>query len=65
MKKIIYAMSAAALLLSSCGDFLKEESQSEVIPKTASDFSELLLGNGYPDNAAPDFSWVEYLSDDC
>ena len=65
MKKIIYAMSAAALLLSSCGDFLEEESQSEVIPKTASDFSELLLGSGYPDNAAPDFSWIEYLSDDC
>lgn len=37
-----------SFMLGSCGDFLEEESQSEVIPKTTSDFSELLLGTGYP-----------------
>ena len=58
-------MPFVALLFGSCGDFLEEESQSEVIPKSASDFSELLIGSGYPDNYGPDFSWVEFLDDDC
>lgn len=31
-----------------CSDFLNEESQDEVIPKTVTDFSELLMGSGYP-----------------
>ncbi|SFG27035.1 RagB/SusD family nutrient uptake outer membrane protein [Prevotella sp. KH2C16] len=65
MKKIIFFLPALVLLLSSCGDFLEEESQSEVIPKTASDFSELLVGNGYPDNAVPAFGWIGFMDDDC
>lgn len=65
MKKYIWLLPLAALMFGSCGDFLEEESQSEVIPKSASDFSELLIGSGYPDNFGPDFSWVEYLDDDC
>ena len=46
-----------SFVLGSCGDFLEEESQSEVIPKTTSDFSELLLGAGYPDESTPNFSY--------
>lgn len=65
MKKHILLIPIAAMLLTSCGDFLDEESQSEVIPKSASDYSELLIGSAYPDNYAPDFSWVEFLDDDC
>lgn len=35
------------LLTSSCSGFLERQSQDEVIVKTATDFSELLLGAGY------------------
>lgn len=35
------------LLTSSCSEFLERQSQDEVIVKTATDFSELLLGAGY------------------
>ncbi len=58
-------LAAFGCMLQSCGDFLEEQSQSEIIPQTASDFSELLIGSGYPDNYAPDYSFVEYLDDDC
>lgn len=54
--------------VTACSDFLKEESQSEVIPETASDFSELLLGTGYPTTSAkggPNFSFVAMMDDDC
>ena len=54
-----------SFMLGSCGDFLEEESQSEVIPKTTSDFSELLLGTGYPDESAPNFSFLSLMDDDC
>lgn len=65
MKKIFYILPAAALLLSSCGDFLDEKSQSEVIPKTADDYSELLIGNGYPDTNSPSISFLGLMEDDC
>ncbi len=58
-------LAAGTFALQGCGDFLEEQSQSEIIPQTASDFSELLIGSGYPDNYTPDFSFVEYLDDDC
>lgn len=50
MKNKIFILGAimGSFMLGACGDFLEEESQSEVIPKTTSDFSELLLGTGYP-----------------
>ena len=54
-----------SFMLGACGDFLEEESQSEVIPKTTSDFSELLLGTGYPDESAPNFSFLSLMDDDC
>lgn len=65
ISKNILLLALAAMVLSGCGSFLDEESQSEVIPKSASDFAELLMGNGYPDNNGPDFSWISYLDDDC
>lgn len=51
--------------LEGCSQFLKEESQSEVIPKTTSDFSELLLGSGYPTVSSPRFTFLSLLDDDC
>lgn len=64
-KKLIYFIAVAVITLFSCGDFLEEESQSEVIPKTTDDFSELLIGNGYPDNNTPNISMLSLLDDDC
>ncbi|HEY9551569.1 MAG TPA: RagB/SusD family nutrient uptake outer membrane protein [Prevotella sp.] len=64
-KKLLYILPLLGGLLVGCNGFLDEESQSEVIPKTASDFSELLMGSAYPDNNAPDMSWVSFLDDDC
>lgn len=66
MKKTIYAILAFSgiALVNGCG-FLEEESQSEMIPRTTEDFSELLIGSGYPDNSSPDISILTYLEDDC
>ena len=66
MKKTIYAILAFSgiALVNGCG-FLEEESQSEMIPQTTEDFSELLIGSGYPDNTGPDISFLTYLDDDC
>ncbi|MDR2906963.1 MAG: RagB/SusD family nutrient uptake outer membrane protein [Bacteroidales bacterium] len=51
---LIYIWFAiVALLFSSCSKFLEERSQSEIIPKTATDFSELLLGAGYQGQTDP------------
>lgn len=51
------------LIAGGCSDFLKEESQDEVIPKTTIDFRELLMGSGYYPNQEP-AAFVYYLDDD-
>ena len=55
-------MIAATLALGGCSKFLEEKSQSDVIPRTVTDFSELLLGSGYPGNTNP--AAMVYLMDD-
>lgn len=66
MKNTLYTLTAISVLVLASGcDFLKEESQSEVIPRTTEDFSELLIGSGYPDTYGPDMSVLSYLDDDC
>lgn len=42
---VAFALAAA---LASCSDYLNQESQDEVIVHSVSDYSELLLGSGYP-----------------
>lgn len=51
------------MFLGACSDYLNEKSQDEVIVKTVSDFSEFLLGSGYPDRINTT-NWVLYLLDD-
>lgn len=58
-------MAAGLFAMQSCSSFLEEESQSEVIPETTEDFSEFLIGNGYPDHIGPDYSFISMLDDDC
>ncbi len=56
--------TVGALFLNACSDFLKEESQSEVIPKTTTDFRELLLGSGYPTLSMPNMAFTSLMEDD-
>lgn len=53
-----------ALFWCGCSDFLNEESQDEVIPKTVKDFSELLLNSGYPDVSVYPGAICAQLDDD-
>ena len=50
-------------ILSSCGDFLKEVSQDEFEPKTATAYQELLNGEGYSTTICLD-PITDVLSDD-
>lgn len=54
---------AIGLSLSGCSKFLEEKSQDEVIPKTAVDFKELLMGSGYFPNEEPN-AFTYYMDDD-
>jgi hypothetical protein len=54
---------AGMFLASACSDFLKEKSQDEVIPKTTTDFRELLIGSGYPTGTEP-AAFLNYMDDD-
>jgi len=65
MKKQLYiAFAMAFAVLSSCSDFLDEQSQDEVIVKTATDYSELLLGSGYPSPTGSLYNVLYLLDDD-
>lgn len=63
IKQFIIVILCLSLLSVSCSDFLGEESRDEVIVKTVSDFSELLLGTGYPKPVASLYATL-YLFDD-
>ena len=67
MKKITYiyrtALVMGAALLAGC-NFLSEQSQEEVIPKTAKDLGEVLMGSGYPLPTQDCLSFLYLLDDD-
>ncbi|SEW35225.1 RagB/SusD family nutrient uptake outer membrane protein [Chitinophaga arvensicola] len=58
----IYAL-AGLLGFSSCSKLLEEKSQTDIIPKTTTDFRELLMGSGYMPSEEP-ASMVYYMDDD-
>ncbi|QHS58396.1 RagB/SusD family nutrient uptake outer membrane protein [Chitinophaga agri] len=62
-KLFLIAGLAGLLTLSSCTKFLEEKSQSDVIPKTATDFRELLIGSGYMTNNEP-MKYLYLMDDD-
>jgi len=66
MKNIINMtfVAAATLIMNSCSDFLDSKSQDEVIPSTATDFGELLLGSGYPSENSNPYSGLRFMEDD-
>lgn len=63
MKKLIQYICLLVVLFhaSGCKKFLEQKSNEEVIPKTAQDLRELLLGNGYPTET---FHFLIYMDDD-
>ncbi|WP_291910003.1 RagB/SusD family nutrient uptake outer membrane protein [Chitinophaga sp. CB10] len=63
LKSLILAGVTGLLTLSGCSKFLEEKSQSEVIPKTAIDYRELLIGSGYMNNSEP-MNMVYFMDDD-
>lgn len=64
-EKVLSIICVLGILLASCSDFLDSKSQDEVIPKTAKDFRELLLGSGYPSPASGHpLSITGYMDDD-
>jgi len=58
-----YCIVLWGVLFAGC-NFLDEQSQDEVIPKTAQDFGELLLGSGYPSPTKDYLSFLYLLDDD-
>ena len=63
LKLFLIAGFAGLLTLSSCTKFLEEKSQSDVIPRTATDFRELLIGSGYMSNSEP-MNFLYFMDDD-
>ncbi len=59
-------IATLALSLCSCSDFLKESSQDEIKPKSASDYRELIAGEVYQTvNEASYHTWLDIMTDDC
>ncbi|HEY9261027.1 RagB/SusD family nutrient uptake outer membrane protein [Chitinophaga sp.] len=65
MKNHLFAVFfiTGLLTLSGCKKFLEEKSQSDVIPKTATDFRELLVGSGYMKDEEPS-KFLSFMDDD-
>lgn len=55
---------AGLLTLASCSDFLNETSQDEVLVKDANDYSELLMGSGYPSPTEKLYTPLYLMDDD-
>lgn len=65
MKKLQFMICILGLLgLNACSDYLNKESSDEVIVKTVSDYSELLLGAGYPEPTGSLYNTLYLLDDD-
>ncbi|MDQ0106761.1 hypothetical protein J2T02_001872 [Chitinophaga terrae (ex Kim and Jung 2007)] len=64
IKSLLISGFAGLLTLSSCSKFLEEKSQSEVIPKTAIDYRELLMGSGYMNVYQEPNSFIYFMDDD-
>lgn len=62
-KSYIYAL-AGLLTMASCSDFLNESSQDEVLVKDVSDYSEMILGSGYPSPTEKLYTPLYLMDDD-
>lgn len=66
MKKITLYIGLLVMTFytTGCKKFLEQKSNEEVIPKTAADLRELLLGNGYPHVTSAIFNFLGCMDDD-
>lgn len=60
----ILTFGFALATLAGCGDFLTQEAQDLVIPKTVTQYKELLQGDGYFKDLQDQAAWVYFLTDD-
>lgn len=63
-KRFYIYVVVGLLTFASCSDFLSETSQDEVIVKDVNDFSELLLGSGYPSPTEKLYTPLYLMDDD-
>jgi tetratricopeptide (TPR) repeat protein len=66
MKRIYKLLSVACLLatMTSCGDFLDRSAQNLIIPKTATEYKEMLQGDAYFTELFGKTGWVQMMTDD-
>ena len=62
MKKNFLIILSIILFFSSCNDFLEEYSQDKIIPKTVTDYSNLLYGEAYLKNDL--MNYLHLMTDD-
>ncbi|MFI0429390.1 RagB/SusD family nutrient uptake outer membrane protein [Mariniflexile sp. HMF6888] len=60
---IVVLFSISALLLTACSDFLEENSQDEIIPKTLEDISAVMYNEAYPYLSSSDI-YLNLLTDE-
>lgn len=63
-KPLYTAILAASTMLASCGDFLERTAQDLVIPTEASQYKELLQGEGYFKEFNSHTYFLNYMTDD-
>ncbi|MBR6446714.1 MAG: RagB/SusD family nutrient uptake outer membrane protein [Prevotella sp.] len=63
--KFVYSVSLCALLmLSSCSDFLRDDSPDLLIPADVVEFQSVLYGEGYPKKFTEEADFVQLMTDD-
>lgn len=63
-RKHIFAALLAGMTLTSCSDYLKEDSGDLLIPESVSDYAALFRGEAYPDNFTAEIDFVNLMTDD-
>lgn len=66
MKNTLYAAGCLLLAatLSSCNDYLKDDSGDLLIPEKVDEFQSVLFGEGYPSTLAGDVAFLDLMTDD-
>lgn len=63
--KLLYTIGCMlAALLTSCDDYLKEDSGDLLIPQSVNEFQAVLFGEGYPSTLADDVAFLDLMTDD-
>ena len=63
-KIVIFLCFGLGIFLSSCNDYLKEDSGDLLIPKSVDEFAAVLYEEGYPRDFNRDVNWFKLMTDD-